>query len=164
MHDWEEIYQKNFKDVYYFILKLSKNETIAEDICSDTFLQAMKSIESFKGETSLRVWLCSIAKNKYFSYLRKNNPQDIDIDLNLLPTDQDLEEEVLSALGYSEIYNKILSLPKPYSEVVKLRLIDELSFKKIGNYFKKTDNWACVTFHRGKRMLKKFMEEENEKL
>lgn len=162
MHDWEEIYQKNFRAVYFYVLKLSKNETVAEDITSDTFLQAIKSIDSFKGETALRIWLCSIAKNKYFTYLRKTNPTLNDIDLDLLPANQNLEEEVLSALGYAEIYNKILSLPKPYSQVVKLRLIDEWSFKRIGSYFKKTDNWACVTFHRGKLMLKELMEEENE--
>lgn len=162
MHDWAEVYQKYFKDVYFFILKLSKNETIAEDITADTFLQALKSIDSFKGDSSLRIWLCSIAKNKYFSYLRKVSPLENDIDLNQLPTDQNLEEEVISALGYSEIYKKILSLPKPYSEVVKLRLIEEWSFKRIGGYFKKTDNWACVTFHRGKKILKELLEEENE--
>lgn len=162
MHDWAEVYQKYFKDVYFFILKLSKNETIAEDVTADTFLQALKSIDSFKGDSSLRIWLCSIAKNKYFSYLRKTNPIEYDIDLDLLPNDQNLEEEVISALGYSAIYNKILSLPKPYSEVLKYRFIDEWSFKQIGNYFNKTDNWACVTFHRGKKMLKKIMEEENE--
>ncbi len=162
MYNWEEVYQKYLKDVYFFILKLSKNETIAEDITADTFLQAMKSIDTFNGETSLRIWLCSIAKNKYFSYLRKVSPIDSDTELELLPADHNLEEEVLSALGYREIYNKILTLPTPYSEVIKFRLIDEWSFKKIGNYFKKTDNWACVTYHRGKKLLKNIVEDKDE--
>lgn len=73
MTGFEDIYNKYFKDVYLFIYKLSGDKHIAEDIMSETFMKAIKSIDSFKGNCDIRVWLFQIAKNSYFSHLRKTN-------------------------------------------------------------------------------------------
>lgn len=72
MTELEEIYQRYFKDVYLFVYSLSKNQHVAEDITSETFLKAMRTLDSFKGESDIKVWLFQIAKNTYYSYLRKN--------------------------------------------------------------------------------------------
>ena len=70
--DFDAIYQTYFKSVYQYIRQLSGNEHIAEEITSDTFFKAMKSIDDFRGECDMRVWLCQIAKNTYYSYRKKN--------------------------------------------------------------------------------------------
>ena len=72
MTDFEELYKDYFRDVYLYVKSLSGDDRIAEDITSETFLKALQSIDSFKGNCDIRVWLCQIAKNSYFSYLRKN--------------------------------------------------------------------------------------------
>lgn len=41
------------------------------------------------------------------------------------------------------------------------RAFAELSFKQIGQLFGKSDNWACVTYHRARTMLKSRLEESN---
>lgn len=69
--EFEQIYNNYFKSVYRYILKLSGDEHIAEEITSETFLKAMKSIGDFRGECDMRVWICQIAKNTYYSYLKK---------------------------------------------------------------------------------------------
>lgn len=71
--EFEKIYNTYFKSVYLYILKLSGNEHLAEEIASETFLKAMKSIGDFRGECDIRVWLCQIAKNASYSYLKGNN-------------------------------------------------------------------------------------------
>ena len=70
--EFEQIYITYFKAVYRYIWQLSGNEHIAEEITGETFFKAMKSINNFRGECDMRVWLCQIAKNTYFSYLKKN--------------------------------------------------------------------------------------------
>ena len=65
--DFEQLYDTYFNDMYLYILRLSGNEHIAEEITSDTFFKAMKSINSFRGDCDVRVWLCQIAKNCYYS-------------------------------------------------------------------------------------------------
>ena len=70
--EFEKIYQVYFRDVYYYILSLSKDKFIAEDITSETFLKAMKSTDDFRRDASIKSWVCQIGKNEYFSSLRKD--------------------------------------------------------------------------------------------
>ncbi len=162
--EFEKIYQTYFKDVYYYILSLSKNKHIAEDITSEAFLKAMKAIDSFRGDAKLKVWLCEIAKNEYFSYLKKNKNMDFkeDIEGSIKKEKADsFEKDLISSYELIKISNIInFSLKDPYSRVFRLRFYDELSFKEIGAIFGKTDNWACVTYHRSRKQIKKQLEDQ----
>lgn len=162
--EFEKIYEIYFKDVYYYILSLSQDKYIAEDITSETFLKAIKGIDYFRGDTELRVWLCQIAKNEYYSYLRKNNKMNIKENLDYAIVNENtnaLENNIISKSEFVRI-NSIIhsSLKEPYNDVFILRVYGELSFKKIGRIFGKTDNWACVTYYRARKKLKKKLEGE----
>ncbi len=52
-------------------------------------------------------------------------------------------------------------IAEPYKEVFMWRVFGELSFKEIGELYGKTDNWACVTYHRARKMIQLRMEELN---
>lgn len=60
-----------FDDVYRYLLSLSGSESTAEELTSETFFRAMDALDHFRGECSVRVWLCQIAKNLYYSQLRR---------------------------------------------------------------------------------------------
>jgi RNA polymerase sigma-70 factor (ECF subfamily) len=141
-----------------FIYKLSGDKHIAEDIMSETFMKAIKSIDSFKGNCDIRVWLFQIAKNSYFSHLRKTKKLvDIDV-LSEQKSDIDVEYIISSSEEAMMIHKILHNLKEPYKEVFSLRVFGELSFKQIAYLFGKSDNWACVTYHRAKNMLKEQME------
>lgn len=160
MTDFEKVYREHFNDVFLFIKSLSHNEQIAEEITSETFFKALNALDSFKGNCDIRVWLCQIAKNCYFSYLQRNKRtlpiEDIENQPNT--ADLDVEEFVANSEASTKIHQFLHDLDEPYKEVFTLRIFAELSFKKIGELFGKTDNWACVTFHRAKGKLRKKME------
>lgn len=162
MDEIEEMYNKYFKDVFYFVYRLSRDKHIAEDITSETFFKAMKSIESFKGNCDLRVWLCQIAKNSYFSYLRKNKNL-VNIDSITEKNDEfDMEKAITLADESIRLHEIINVLSEPYREVFSLRVFGELSFREIAKLLGKTDNWACVTFHRARNKIKMEMRDYNE--
>lgn len=157
MTELEEIYNKYFKDVYLFVYSLSRDKHIAEDITSDTFLKAIKSIDRFKKNCEIRVWLCQIAKNTYISYLRKNKKT---VNFDTVPeekSDIDVEKYLYSSEEVTKLHEILHNLSEPYKEVFSLRVFGELSFKQIANLFGKTDNWACVTFHRAKNKIREEM-------
>jgi len=160
---FEEIYEIYFKDVYLYILRLSGNEHIAEEITSETFFKAIQSINEFRGECDIRVWLCQIAKNSYYSYLNKNKKYvnvENDIMLNIPNNNISIIDQI-SNEQKSKIIQKILhNMTEPYKEVFMWRTFGDLSFKQIGQIFNKSDNWACVTYHRARLMIKEKMEEE----
>ena len=72
MEDYQEIYSLYFQDVYRYILALSRDSNLAEEITQEAFFKALKSLDSFQGQCKLYVWLCQIAKNTYLSYLKKH--------------------------------------------------------------------------------------------
>lgn len=152
----EEIYRKYFTDVFLYILRLSGDKWLAEDITSETFFKAMKSLDRFRGECDIRVWLCQIAKNCFYSYVKKSKRSVgvADEQLYIIP-DQSvpLEERLDTSVEAKEAVTALKALPEPYKGVFMWRVYAELSFKQIGQIYKKTDNWACVTYHRAKKMI-----------
>ena len=157
-----KIYIRYFNDVFLFLKKLSKDESIAEEITSETFFKAMRSIDAFRGETDIRVWLCQIAKNCYFSHLKRQQ-KFVDInDLEVANNKDSIEEQILSRSDAMRIHRLLHDLAEPYKEVFMLRVFGELSFKQIADIFQKTDNWACVTYHRARNKILRQMEVENE--
>lgn len=156
MTDFEQIYKTYFSDVFLYIKSLSKSESIAEEITSETFFRAMRSIDKFRGDCDIRVWLCQIAKNCFYSYLKKhpNHLSLEDIDPGMMPETSDSFEERLSRHGDAmQIHSILHTLGDPYKEVFMLRVFGELSFQQIGTLFSKTENWACVTYHRARKKI-----------
>ncbi len=159
MTEFEDIYNNYFKDIFLYIYSLSGDRHIAEDITAETFMKAIKSIEKFKGNCDIRVWLCQIAKNCYFSFLRKKKKT---IHLDELSEQKDIFnfEQIISSTEESmEIHEILHNLDEPYKEVFSLRVFGELSFKQIACLFGKSDNWACVTYHRARNKIKERMED-----
>ena len=68
----QEVYEQYFTVVYRYLLSLSHNTHIAEELTQETFFKALKKVDDFRGECDLRVWLCQISKNTYYDYLKKN--------------------------------------------------------------------------------------------
>ena len=156
--DFEEIYKRHFKAVYLYILRLSGDEHLAEDITAETFFKALKAIDRFRGDCDVRVWLCQIAKNCYLSHCRKASRQWNFWELESFAPAAD--EEFLDRERAGEIRSKLHSLPETYKEVFMWRVFAQLSFKQIGQIFGKSDNWACVTYHRARALLRAGLEEK----
>ena len=161
--DFEKVYKEYFNDVYLYIKRLSGDEHIAEEITSETFFKALKSIDSFRGECEIRVWLCQIAKNCYYTYIKKNskfkNVEESEL-INLPDTKNNVADEVSSKLEALAIQKILHELDEPYREVFMWRVYADLSFKEIGGIFNKNENWACVTYHRARKMIKDRLEEK----
>ena len=159
--EFEKIYSTYFNDVFRYICKLSNNEHIAEEITAETFFKAMQSIDRFRGDCDIRVWLCQIAKNNYLSYLKKSNRLDKiqDSDLLILPDLNGTTEEQVVQRDEAIQFQKLLhDIPNPYKEVFMWRVFAELNFKQIGQIFNKSENWACFTYHRARNKIKEAAE------
>ena len=159
MSDFENIYNQYFRDVYLFVLSLSRNETISEEITQETFFKALKSINNFKGNCKVSVWLCQIAKNTYFSYMDKQNHLELS-DKHEKVIDNNIDEAILNKEDAFHIHKVLHYLYEPYKEVFTLRVFGELSFAQISQLFEKTESWARVTFHRAKHNIQDLLKEE----
>ena len=154
--DFEEIYRRYFGDVYRYLLRLSGSETAAEDVTSETFLRAMQALPRFRGDCDVRVWLCRIARNTYFSTRRDPDNQPMEEPgeerAGSAPSP---EEETLRREEGLRLRQLLHGLEEPYREVFLWRHYGDLSFREIGQLFGKSENWACVTYHRARGKLRK---------
>ena len=162
MTEFEEIYREYFDQVYLYIRRLSGDAHLAEDITGETFYKALRSLHRFRGDCDIRIWLCQIAKNCYYTYLRKEKHTTPLEELPESVGSADTTEELIGAREEARQIQAILhDLPEPYREVFMWRVYAELSYKQIGKLFAKSDNWACVTYHRARNMIKNRLEDSN---
>ena len=158
--EFESIYRTYFKPVYLYARQISGDEHIAEDITSETFLKAINSVERFRGGCDMRVWLCQIAKNTYYAYLKKARKTVSADETGLQNTaDPDASEQFGEQEEARQLRKVLHHMPEPYKEVFMWRVFGELSFREIGELYGKTDNWACVTYHRARKMVRSRWEE-----
>ncbi len=156
---FDQIYQTYFDPVYRYVLSLSGDAHIAEEITQETFFKALRSLDGFRGDSSLKSWLCTIAKNLYYSWLRKKKNQPAPLEDTQRDPAAGPEEYLLSREEGLHIHRLLHELPEPYREIFTLRTLGQLSFRDIGELFGKTENWACVVYHRARARIKEKMEE-----
>lgn len=160
MDSFEAVYQAYFGEVYAYALRLCGQKHLAEDLTSETFLKAMDKLDTFRGEAPLPVWLCSIARNLYYSYLRKQG--------RIIPVEQVPEiwdgQDVAHLVAEKELATSALialsCLPVIPRRVFLMRALGGLPFARIGSLFGKGENWACVTYHRARKSLQERLKEK----
>jgi RNA polymerase sigma-70 factor (ECF subfamily) len=93
-----------------YIIKMTGNLEISQDIIQDTMLNAVLNIGKFKPEAKFSTWLITIATNIYRDYLRKNKSVEL-IDEMLEAKEPGPESEVITQLEYKEVMKLLASLP-----------------------------------------------------
>lgn len=155
---FEEIYRTYFQDVEHYLLALSKDPHMAEEVTAQTFFLALKSLPKFRSQCDIRTWLFAIAKNCYLSHFRHQKPTVPLETLELSDYSVSIEESLEDRETAMLIHQALHDLPEPYKEVFSLRIFGQLSFDNIGSLFGKTQNWACVTYHRARQKIRDKME------
>lgn len=166
--DFDQIYEKYFKDVFLYLRSLSATADMAEELTQETFTKALKAIDSFDGSRDIRAWLFTIAKNTYYTYCRRQNIYvDADFDeqtAEVADTSKPPAELLIDKESAFAIHQFLHTMKEPYKEVFNLRVFGELTFDKIGQLFGKSAVWARVTFQRAKIQVIEYMEVlENER-
>lgn len=152
----EELYQLYAPTVYKFLMCLCHDPSLAEDLTADTFEAAIRGIHKFRGDAKLSVWLCAIAKRKYYMHLRRRGRiQSVPIEDAPLISPQDIEREYLQREDKLEFYRALQTLEPEVREVFYLRLSGDMTFEEIGSVLGRSGNWARGTFYRGKEKLKR---------
>ena len=70
----EELYATYRDDLFRYLCSLTHDPAQAEDLLSETFLQALQSAGRFRGQSSEKTWLFGIARNLWLRALRRRRP------------------------------------------------------------------------------------------
>lgn len=157
MDAMEQIYLEHAKTVYGFLLSRTHDPDLAEDLTQETFFQAVRGIDKFQGNSSISTWLCAIAKNLWREHLRKQAKENTILNAEDVPPPI-MEDGSTPKWDDLEVLKAVHRLNDPMREVMYLRLSSNLTFGQIGEILGKSENWARVTYYRGKE---KIVEEVN---
>ena len=149
--EYNEIYENYSNEVYRYILVLTKNPHVSEEITQETFYQAFKTIHKFNGSCSMYTWLCAIAKNCLKKYYTKNSKYLHSIELDHIVIEDNNKTT-------SSLYDALSKLKSPYWEIVQLHVFDGYSLKEISKIYNKSESFAKVAFLRAKKMLREELE------
>ena len=157
----KKIYEEYKKDVFVYLMSLTNDACLSEDLVSETFLSAIKSIYRFNGESSIKTWLFSIARNKWYEYIRKEKSMTSldDLTYYYIASELDLEEKLIQ----KDISNKILSLLDKESERTKsivLMRIEGYSYLEISQKYEISESSARVIDYRAKKKIKDILIKE----
>ena len=157
----EELFSKYYKDVYTYLYSLSRDASLSEDLAQEVFLEVVKSIAAFRGESDIKTWLFSIARHKWYSYLRKNRQQAKTEDLSEFiesnektPEERCQDEEVVG-----RIYALLDQEPERTRSIVAMRL-EGYSFFEIGMKHGISENSARVIDFRAKTKIRQILKKE----
>ena len=160
MSEFEELYHLYYKDVYYYVLKLTDyQDHIAEEVTQESFYQAYIYLKKFRGECSVKSWLCQIAKNTYYKYLR-THAKETCLDEELHQEGEDIGARLEKEQMISHIRKVIADLDERSRKVVEYRLFEEKSYKEIGELTKIREATAKVLFSRAKLKIRERLKEE----
>lgn len=157
--EFGKVYVKYYQSIYRYMLTITKNSSVAEEITQETFYKALKNIKRYDPKFEMFTWLCNIAKNTYYSAYKKDKRYE-QLDNDLVDNTKDIINKIIETETNEVLLKVVHNLDEPYKEVFTLRVYGELSFKQIGNIFSKTESWARVTFYRSKLKIKENLDEK----
>jgi RNA polymerase sigma factor (sigma-70 family) len=140
---------------------LGLREDDVEDVASETFMAAYRSISRYRGQAELGTWLWKIAYHKAVSHLRKygRTGQLFDenikrlVDIRRRPSLQVLED----AEQAESVWQAVKRLPKLWAVAILLFYREEKSVAEIAKIMKKRENTVKTFLFRGRKKLKELL-------
>jgi RNA polymerase sigma-70 factor (ECF subfamily) len=163
MNSFEDIYRLYYSDTYNFINKLANyDHHIAEELTQETFYHVYLSFHKFKGDSHIKTWILTIAKNRYFMYLRANKTTLISTETILDLSDEkiSIEDTILQRELLEFALSTIFEMPPPMKDVFISRIFTRKSYIEISDTLNISVSSAKVLFFRGKSKLKSRLKEK----
>src|SRR5439155_1697550 len=116
---------------------LAGNDHDARDVAQEASLRAFRFFGTFRGDNP-RVWLLAIVRNTFYSWLKKNRPNELTTGMNeeaFAVEDVSTNANVLNARAANAqaVRRAIDALPVEFREMVVLREMEGFSYKEIAD-------------------------------
>jgi RNA polymerase sigma-70 factor (ECF subfamily) len=149
------LYDRHVTSVYRYLLARVGTEQDAEDLTSQTFLEALESLPRYRGTGDFRAWLFRIARNKSIDHYRKHR-RDVPLmeDADFTNDSQESPDTAVDHdLALAAVVQQLRTLSPDRAEVISLRLFAELEVKEIAVTLNKQETAVRMLLHRGIRDL-----------
>ncbi|WP_350288585.1 sigma-70 family RNA polymerase sigma factor [uncultured Croceitalea sp.] len=153
-----ELFELYVDAMFNVSMRFLSSKEDAEDVVQDSFVDAFKSLKSFKYESSFGAWLKRIVINKSINHLRAKRITVVPMDDHEfhLTNDETLE---VDAVDIKKVQLGISKLPKGYKQIINLYLIEGYDHVEIGEILGIATATSKSQYHRAKKKLVKIIKE-----
>ena len=153
----EQFYKDNYRVVYCYLFALCRDQYTAEDLASETFLRAIKKIDTYDDRMKPSTWLCTIGRNLYLNQIKKESRRT-DLEKVILADPDSPEDVLIRKENVRQMVQIIEELEEPKRQLFLLRR-QGLGYREIAELMGKSETWARVTYYRIKESVLQRLEE-----
>jgi RNA polymerase sigma-70 factor (ECF subfamily) len=134
---------------------------LVDDVVQDTFVRAFGSIDGFRGDSSLRTWLFTIARRLVLDQRRADRRQGEQVEVrdDDVRTEFDPLDTVVADETERRMREAVAGLTRTQREVFVLRVGEGMSYKEIADSVGTTEGAARVHYHNAMRAIKEFLDD-----
>jgi len=159
---FDEIYRALSGPVYSYLVTQVRRREDAEDLTGQVFLEAMRGVRSFTGDSSaFRGWLFRIAHNRAVDLARRlaRRPEANLDEAEAIPDEIATEDRALTGVAYTQVWRAVQALPEQQRRVIVLRLGAGLTSREIAEALGKRLGTVKALQHRALVTLSKTLKD-----
>ena len=165
---FDEIYDKYHQDIYQFVFYMVKDKQLCDDLVQDTYIKILQSLSTFRGESSKKTWLLSIARHVVIDYFRsQKRKRNYILDFfnwhdkgeliqDHLPLPDDI---VIKNEEIKKVYHYLDKCTPDQKSVLILRFIQSLSIQETAEVLDFSISKVKTTQHRGLKVIRNHLSE-----
>ncbi len=147
------LYKLYSRSMYNVCYRIVKDEPSAEDVLQESFINAFKNLEHYRGDAAFGAWLKRIVVNKAITHLNRRKQERIP-DNNQFDIMEEVEEECKEfPFSVETVRTAILSLPDGYRTVLSLYLLEGYDHEEIGEVLGISESTSKSQYSRAKKKL-----------
>ena len=159
---FDELVRQTYGDVFKLAVRLTGNETDANDVVQDTYVRAFRGLRRFRGDAQFSTWLYRIASNCASSFTARRSRQRCDslteaTEVIETDPDQDPSLQAEASTLRQTIERALEQLPQRLRAVVILKHLEDLSHREIADRLGITESATKVRLHRARHTLRRIL-------
>ncbi|OIJ15115.1 RNA polymerase sigma factor SigX [Anaerobacillus alkalilacustris] len=165
-NEFERLYETYHHSLFQFLFYMVRNRQIAEELVQEVYIKVFKSYSSFKGDSSEKTWLYSIARHVGVDWIRSQNRKKrkflglfslSEKDYQIRDEDPLPEEIIVGQEELKEVYMMLGKCTLDQQQVIILRYIESLSITETATVLGWTESKVKTTQHRAIKVLKELL-------
>ncbi|MFC4387692.1 RNA polymerase sigma factor SigX [Gracilibacillus marinus] len=162
---FDDLYERYHQDMYKYVFYLVKNREQTEDIIQEVYIRVLKSYHTFKGDSSEKTWLFSIARHVTLDHFRKmKRKRDRVLEFfnwnehesNIKSTEPIPEEVAIKNEEAAQLYQSLNVCTNDQKQVILLRFLYDFSIDETAKILGFSISKVKTTQHRALKILKKY--------
>jgi RNA polymerase sigma-70 factor (ECF subfamily) len=152
-----ELYRLYGKAMFNVCLRMVKNETDAEDLLQNSFVDIFTKLDSFRFQSSIGAWIKRIVINNCINFLKKRRLQIEELDVDRHDHSPQSAPPVVIGLSVEAVQKAMMDLPDGYRIVFSLYMLEGYDHKEIGEILGVTEATSKSQYSRARKKLQEIL-------